>query len=79
MNFDLDTVEGMENAKRWTLNFLSLLREGGSWGVPRSSSVYRFYQSKLQAVRLHGDGDEAVERVLKEVGYHVSTEQPTEH
>lgn len=79
MIYDIDTVEGMEKAKRWTLAFLDLIREGGSWGVPRSGTVYRFYKSKLLAVRLLGPGDESVERVLNELGYLITDELPTEH
>jgi hypothetical protein len=69
-DWDIDTPEGMEAAKRWTAALLERLNEGATWLVPRSSCIYRISNKRKLAVRVMGD-DSAITRVLKELGYRV--------
>lgn len=39
MNYDLNTQEGLDNAKLWTARTMALLNDGGRWAVPRSGTV----------------------------------------
>ncbi len=40
MNYDLDTPEGLENSITWMEQLLASIKDGGTWGIPRSLSVY---------------------------------------
>lgn len=71
MNYDLDDPEGMNNAKLWLRNMLSLLKEGGIWGVPRSESEYRISFREKKAVKLSGQSEPSIRRVFEAIGWTV--------
>ena len=71
MNYDLNTTEGMENAKRWTLWLLSQIAEGGIWGVPRSYSLYRINHQTRTATKLSGSAEPDITRVFLACGWKV--------
>ena len=71
MNYDLDTTEGMENARRWTLYLLSQIVEGGVWCVPRSFSIYRISHQTRTATKLSGSAEPGITRVLLALGWKV--------
>lgn len=41
MNYDLSTEEGFKNALDWTSRTVTMLAEGGQWGIPRSGVIVR--------------------------------------
>lgn len=75
---DLDTPEGMKAAKEWTKNFIAQLNEGGVWGIPRSNSGYRIW-NEMKAYECVAGGEECIERVLEELGYHSVAGVTIEH
>lgn len=69
--YDLDSPEGMDRAKVWTLALISLIHEGGKWVVPRSGAIYTFFHSTKTAHRASYLADSGVDRVLRELGWQV--------
>jgi hypothetical protein len=74
MNYDLDTEEGMANAKAWTQDMIDRLSNSGSWVVPRSGTVVSFDKHGKKCRVCSVIKDESVARVLRELGYEVSEE-----
>lgn len=50
MNFDLKTKEGLQNSVKWLSEHLSLIKEGGTWFIPRSGNAYTIIHSRKTAV-----------------------------
>ena len=71
MNYDLDTKEGMTNAIKWTTNAMALLRNGGTWIVPRSGTVVTKLDDSHCRVREFVP-DPSIKRVLIAAGYTVN-------
>ena len=73
MNFDLDTKDGMKNAVAWTDNMLDMIKDGGTWIVPRSGSMYKVdHKTKtVTAMSLLGPPEDCIDRVLKAGGWKV--------
>ena len=67
MDYDLDTPEGMENAKAWLKNTIAMLKDGGMWAIPRSSAIYSFNKKVKIATRINSDT--STDRVLREMGW----------
>ena len=75
MNYDLDTEEGMKNAVTWTNNCMALLRDGGTWIVPRSGTVVTLSNRDDKQVRVREFiPDPSIKRVLVAAGYDVSSD-----
>jgi hypothetical protein len=70
MNYDLGTTAGMRNAVEWTTGMIGIIKDGGTWMVPRSLSVYEIRHSEKIAVRIMG-GEDCIDRVFKEMGWTV--------
>lgn len=69
---DLNTDEGMEQAKTWLDHFLThILHQGGTWAIPRALATYRFDQKEKRAVRLTQHADSSTEEVLVALGYRI--------
>jgi hypothetical protein len=66
---DIDTKEGMAEAVAWFNNFTAKFNEGGTWGIPRSNSVYLVFPSEKRLVRLSASRDSSTERVAKAAGW----------
>ena len=73
MNYDLDTKEGMKNAVTWTNNCMALLRDGGTWIVPRSGTVVTRIDKRRVRVR-EFIPDPSIKRVLIAAGYDVNSD-----
>ena len=68
LTMDINTTQGMEDAKRWTTEFISLIKDGGFWAVPRSDSIYQVWHSSREFRRV-SNGENCIDRVLKALGY----------
>lgn len=75
-DYDLDTPEGMEDAKRWTLALLSTFNEGGAWLVPRTMSIYRVYPSTQTLVKVTGLPEPSITRVMLALGWKIREDPP---
>jgi hypothetical protein len=71
MNYDLDTEEGMQNAKEWTRRTLSHIKQGGTWAVPRSGAMIKVDHENKTAYVIDGLEEVGIERVLHELDWHV--------
>lgn len=69
--YDIDTPEGMDNAKAWLIALLSMINEGGKWAVPRSGALYTFHHTTKTAHRASYLTDPPTDRVLRELGWQV--------
>ena len=65
---DINTKQGMEEAKNWTIEFITLIEDGGFWAVPRSGSIYQVWHSTRE-FRHVANGESCIDRVLKALGY----------
>lgn len=72
MNYDLDTPEGMENAKAWMANMLARMSHNGVWVVPRSGTTVSFNQQDKTAKVASFLPDPSIARVLREMGFSVT-------
>lgn len=71
MNWNIDTPEGLANAKVWQAGFLKLLTDDAIWAVPRSCAVYRIQQPEKTITSTTGDRDRTIETVFKALGWTV--------
>lgn len=72
MNYNLDTKEGMNNAKRWTEAMIAHIADGGLWIVPRSMSTVQISKSAKTADIVSFMPDPSLGRVLREMGFAVT-------
>lgn len=68
---DIDTPEGMEFAKAWTLNLFGSVKEGAVWAIPRSCSMYTLFPKEKRIIRTSLTDDSSLETVCKELGFTV--------
>lgn len=74
MNFDIDTPKGMENAVAWQQRLVDSVKDGGSWAVPRSGSVYTLDKVNKVATRAAFFYiDHQIDRVFKAMGWKVTS------
>jgi hypothetical protein len=71
MNWDIDTEDGMEHAKQWTVSLINSMKDGGTWLVPRSLSIYTFHHSRKTVDKVAGAPEPDIERVFNAVGWTV--------
>jgi len=68
---NINTAKGLDQAAAWTSSFINILRDGGTWVVPRSGTqVQVFHGSKT--VVIHGPEKETFEKVFAHMGWTVS-------
>ena len=73
MNYDLDTEEGMDNAKAWTAQTLALINDGGVWLVPRSGMrVMVHHADKAVTIYAGHSPDPSIPRVIEALGWTVN-------
>lgn len=73
MNYDLDTEDGMNNAKAWTAQTLALINDGGVWLVPRSGTrVTVHHADKAVTIYAGHSPDPSITRVIKALGWTVN-------
>jgi hypothetical protein len=71
-DYDLDTKQGMNNAVTWTRNMFSLIRDGGTWMVPRSMTIVRINHTDKIATLIVGFApDPSLKRVIEAMGWTV--------
>lgn len=71
-DYDLDTTEGMNNAVVWTRNMFSLIKDGGTWMVPRSMTMVRINHTDKVATLIVGFApDPSLRRVIEAMGWTV--------
>ena len=66
---NIDTYEGMTQAKAWTAGMLSVMNRQAVWAVPRSGSIYHIDKDAMTVKR--ESGEDCIDRVFKELGYMV--------
>jgi|PlaIllAssembly_1097288.scaffolds.fasta_scaffold249197_2 hypothetical protein len=49
----------------WTQNLIDKMKDGGIWGIPRASSVWRFDKTNKVMVQIYGDADEPDNEALR--------------
>ena len=76
MNYDLNTVGGMNRAVEWTRNLFESLKDGGVWVVPRSMTILRIYKSERRVLLAQGiEPDPSIARVIKAMGWTVTEKE----
>jgi len=69
---DINTKQGMADAKTWMERLLSTLNDGGTWAVPRSGTIIRFDKTNKKALVIHQmSPDISIERVLEAMGWEI--------
>ena len=69
-NFDIDTPEGMVNSIAWVNHAMDLLKEGGTWFVPRSSTIVTVISHEpKRCTKIGLVPDTTLTRVLKAAGW----------
>lgn len=70
--FDLSTRQGMANSVAWLNDYLEQLKEGGTWMIPRSGTVYNIRHSDKTAIKLMATlPDPALDKVFRAAGWKV--------
>ena len=73
MNYDLETEEGMANAKAWTAQMLALINDDGVWLVPRSGMrVMVHHADKAVTIYAGHSPDPSIPRVIEALGWTVN-------
>ena len=76
MNYDLNTVGGMNRAVEWTRNLFESLKDGGVWVVPRSMTILRIYKSERRVLLAQGiEPDPSIARVIMAMGWTVTEKE----
>lgn len=71
-DYDLDTVEGMNNAVTWTRRLFDTVKDGGAWVVPRSMTMVRISHTDKTATLVVGFApDPSLRRVIEAMGWTV--------
>jgi hypothetical protein len=72
MNYDISTKDGLNNSVIWTQRMFSMIKDGGTWAIPRSGAIVRVDHSNNTAhITLAGKSEPDVERVIKAMGWNV--------
>jgi len=72
MNYDLSTIEGLENAKAWTDALFNGLSDGATWLVPRSMVVIKIHKARRHCEFSSLTNDPSIVRVVEAMGWTVS-------
>lgn len=69
-NYDLDTKEGMNNARLWLSKMIDVLSDGAVWAIPRSGTSVRIDKAAKVAYITRGFApDRSIERVFRALGW----------
>lgn len=72
MNYDINTQEGLKNSVEWTRKMFSMIKNGGTWAIPRSGAIVRIDHTNNTAhITLAGKSEPDVVRVIQEMGWEV--------
>ena len=70
---DINTKQGMKDAKAWMQNLLNTVKDGGMWAVPRSGTIICFDKTNKKAIVTHQTTpDISIERVLEAMGWEIT-------
>ena len=73
MNYDIKTKEGMANSVAWTERLFNMMKDGTTWGIPRSGTAVKVYPSKKEVTIVEGLlPDDSIEQVIKAMGWKVT-------
>lgn len=73
MNYDISTKDGMANSVAWTERHFGMMKDGTTWGIPRSGTMVRVYPSKKEAHITEGFlPDDSIKRVIRAMGWTVT-------
>jgi len=69
---DINTSQGMKDAIAWTENLFKMIKDGGTWAVPRSTTIYQLDKVNKKATVIHQrKPDTSIDAVLKAMGWEV--------
>lgn len=68
---DIDDPEQRRQAVQWLVNYLRMIKDGGSWAIPRSRTVYTVSHQTKTLTRTAGPGDPPTEDIAREAGWKV--------
>lgn len=69
---DINTSAGMKDAIAWTENLFKMIKDGGTWAVPRSTTIYQLDKVNKKATVLHQrKPDTSIDAVLRAMGWEV--------
>jgi len=68
-NWDISTEEGMANSIEWTRRQFALLKDGGTWIVPRSGTIVTVDHTNKRATKSGRYREDAVRRVVEAMGW----------
>jgi hypothetical protein len=69
--WDLDTEEGMAQAKEWLAHHATRITEGGLWLIPRTHSVYQIWNGQKRVRCQSPSRDGPTDRVFIALGWKV--------
>ena len=70
---DIETSAGMKDAIAWTENLFKMIKDGGTWAVPRSTTIYQIDKINKKATVLHQrKPDTSIDAVLRAMGWEVT-------
>lgn len=72
-NLNIDTEQGMAAAVAWQTALVGKIKDGGTWIVPRSHSIYNINHKMKYARKISGDPEPSIERVFEAMGWRVGT------
>ena len=73
---NINTKQGMADAKAWTQRLIDSLNDGGSWLVPRSGTIIVFDKVlRIAHIKHEMLPDESIKKVLKEMGWTVRNKE----
>lgn len=68
-NWDISTKEGMANSIEWQRRQFALLKDGGSWIVPRSGSIITVDHVNKTATKSGEFKEDTIRRVIEAMGW----------
>ena len=71
---NIDTRQGMEEAKAWLIDLIGMMADRAPWAIPRSRTIYEFDKVHKTAWLVHGAGDPDTHRVIEAIGWRVANE-----
>ncbi|MGV0949319.1 MAG: hypothetical protein ACOYB3_01510 [Azonexus sp.] len=74
---DITTPRGMRAAVEWQTAWISVIKEGGVWAVPRSLTLIKIYHTTKTAVFVGGTHQEPdIVKVFEAMGWTCSDQEP---
>jgi hypothetical protein len=74
---DQDIHPSIKFAQDWLANHLSMIKDGGSWAMPRAMTIYTINRKDQILIRTVGKGDESTEHVARSIGWSIAASDGT--